>query len=143
MRRQRKWEELRRRKEEIQQQTKCMSDRLCTHINLINTIASASSDSKFNTSGRPRCFFPHIVLYYNQSLKCTFTVPKHVQLIQFSLLSAPEGEWMVRPESAMKHQTPKQNQEALKREKALKKKEQERLRRGILLPKTIERLKQV
>ena len=66
-----------------------------------------------------------------------------MQLIQFSLLSAPEGEWMVRPESAMKHQTPKQKQEVLKREKALKKKEQEHLRKGILLPKTIERLKQV
>ena len=76
---------------------------------------------------------------------CAFVlaVPKHVQLIQFSLLSAPEGEWMVRPESAMKHQTPKQKQEALRREKALKKKEQEHLRKGILLPKTIERLKQV
>lgn len=77
------------------------------------------------------------------NLTFVFAVPKHVQLIQFSLLSAPEGEWMVRPESAMKHRTPKQKQEALRREKATKKKEQERLRKGILLPKTIERLKQV
>ena len=50
---------------------------------------------------------------------------------------------MVRPESAMKHHTPKQKQEALMREKASKKKEKEYLRKGILLPKTIERLKQV
>ena len=91
------------------------------------------------------CTVLYMSVLYNLSLKIHLfsAVPKHVQLIQFSLLSAPEGEWMVRPESAMKHQTPKQKQEALKRVKALKRKEQEHLRKGILMPKTIERLKQV
>ena len=50
---------------------------------------------------------------------------------------------MVRPESAMKYQTPKQKQAALRKEKALRKKEHEFLRKGVLLPKTIERLKLV
>ena len=72
-------------------------------------------------------------------------MPKQTQIIQFSLLSPDimEGEWMVRPESSSKHQTPKHRLAALNRKKTLKKKEEERLRKGVLLPKTIERLKQV
>lgn len=50
---------------------------------------------------------------------------------------------MVRPESSTIYQTPKQKQENLKMERALKKREEDRLRRGVLQPKTIERLKQV
>ena len=73
------------------------------------------------------------------------TVPKQTQIIQFSLLSPgiTEGRWMVRPESSSKHQTPKQRLAALNRKRALKKKEEERIRKGVLHPKTIERLKQV
>ena len=70
---------------------------------------------------------------------------KHTQIIQFSLLSSGVGEegWMVRPESSTKHQTPKQKQEALRQAKMIKRKKEESLRKGVLQPKTIERLKQV
>ena len=50
---------------------------------------------------------------------------------------------MVRPESSTKHQTPKQKQEALRQAKMIKRKKEESLRKGVLQPKTIERLKQV
>ena len=71
-------------------------------------------------------------------------VSKHTQLIQFSLLSSEitEGGWIVRPGSSTKYQTPKRQQDALKKERAGKKRE-DRLKKGVLLPKTVERLKQV
>lgn len=50
---------------------------------------------------------------------------------------------MVRPESSTKHQTPKQKQEALRQAKMIKRKKEESLRKGVLQPKTIARLKQV